>query len=416
MGEDQTTIDQDSTPIPLMILSTIEIFGIGLYAPVAAIGLWTLPPQHFPLIIGLFVLTWPLFFFSMTLIHELGHLIAGKLVGLTPILVILGKLTITCERGVIRLHFARQGSWRSGGVQALPRSAIALRARMCLYLLGGPVMAIIVSIAVFITTAVFAAPAFQPGLWWLALYLMVGIGFAQFLPTTNTKRAHDDRQIVFFSDGRALARWWSCPPAAERALALQVIIRIHNEECALKDLPDEWLDRATAFIDDQIDAVLAKSFALGRALVRGDDVAIHCQLRYFTKDAAPLPSETAFYILSGIARYLTQQLGPSRPTVMLYAALIANEREDIASARAILDRLPTAIPSELRGLHLHASAMTLHGEGHQDEACALLDRALAASDETAMASPLSAEEIATLQQFHARIAPGTATVPRTMVV
>ncbi len=103
----------------------VGVIGVGLFAAVMA------------LIVILFV---PLAF------HEMGHLLAGRLVGFKPYLLVLGPFGWRKTEGAFRFYWTGYWIQCSGLAGASPLDSRNLRNRTAIFILGGPLASLILAI------------------------------------------------------------------------------------------------------------------------------------------------------------------------------------------------------------------------------------------------------------------------------
>ncbi|MEJ2748103.1 MAG: hypothetical protein P8183_09380, partial [Anaerolineae bacterium] len=84
-----------------------------------------------------------LIFLLTTAVHELGHLLAGKLVGLRLHLLIIGPLRVVRENGRLRVSLQKSVAIFNGMTKSLPEDARNLPHRLLAYTLGGPLASLL---------------------------------------------------------------------------------------------------------------------------------------------------------------------------------------------------------------------------------------------------------------------------------
>jgi hypothetical protein len=72
-------------------------------------------------------------------VHELGHLVAGLLVGLEPTMVVFGPLRLVRESGKIRLRLNTLLFGNAAITRVRPIEALWSRSRFATFIIGGPV-------------------------------------------------------------------------------------------------------------------------------------------------------------------------------------------------------------------------------------------------------------------------------------
>jgi hypothetical protein len=94
-----------------------------------------------------FLLAFPILLFMLwisTIVHELGHLLAALLMGLRIQEIVIEPLQIVRKGRAVRFRLAF--SQRAGHVIAYPRDANRIRLRMMVFIAGGPVANLLVSL------------------------------------------------------------------------------------------------------------------------------------------------------------------------------------------------------------------------------------------------------------------------------
>ena len=81
-----------------------------------------------------------------TAVHELGHLLAGRLVGLRFHLLIIGPLRISRENGRLRMDLHKSAAIFSGMTGSTPGDARNLSQRLLIFTLGGPLASLLQAI------------------------------------------------------------------------------------------------------------------------------------------------------------------------------------------------------------------------------------------------------------------------------
>jgi len=112
-------------------------------------GYRRIPLWQTSLIIALFLLRTPfevyLLILAVTLVHELGHCLAGWIAGLEFGQIRVGPLSVDCDK---RLNWEwNRGTIVGGEALMLPKGKSAIRARLSAYILGGPIANIGVGIS-----------------------------------------------------------------------------------------------------------------------------------------------------------------------------------------------------------------------------------------------------------------------------
>jgi hypothetical protein len=151
-------------------------------------------------------------------VHEAGHLLAGSLAGLRPLVVAMGPLLLIRGNGRLRFHLNRHPATWGGLVVCVPRQTDApvgnsLVQRMLIYIAGGPAMSLLAAMAALGLMSALASPAWSAALALFATFSLA-LGAAALIPSTQPGGMQ--------SDGRRLVRLMAGGSEAEQDAALIV--------------------------------------------------------------------------------------------------------------------------------------------------------------------------------------------------
>jgi hypothetical protein len=187
--------------------------------------------------------------FSVTAIHELGHLIVGVLVGFRCSSLFLGPLQVNAPFK-LSLNPDRR-SWWHGGVTLVPDRPEKLRAGAIAMVLAGPAANLLTGCAVLLLP-------YPKGFFsWLFIVASLLAGVIElFLPIRGPTFVFDGRRIwMLLWDRRRAERW----------LALMKLIADTRDGVYPELLSPELLVKATAVRDDSADTVTAHALAFSAA-------------------------------------------------------------------------------------------------------------------------------------------------------
>jgi hypothetical protein len=187
--------------------------------------------------------------FSVTAIHELGHLIVGVLVGFRCSSLFLGPLQVNAP---FRLSLnPDRRSWWHGGVTLVPDRPEKLRAGAIAMVLAGPAANLLTGCAVLLL------PCPKGFFSWLFIVASLLAGVIElFLPIRGPTFVFDGRRIwMLLWDRRRAERW----------LALMKLLGDTRDGVSPELLSPELLVRATAVRDDSADTVTAHALAFSAA-------------------------------------------------------------------------------------------------------------------------------------------------------
>jgi hypothetical protein len=233
---------------------------------------WTFSKSVF---VGLFAF---LIGFSVTAIHELGHLIVGVCVGFRCRSLFLGPLQFNAP---FRIGFNPDPrSWWHGGVTLVPVKPDRLRAGAIAMVFAGPAANLLSGLAVLLLP-------YPKGIFsglFIVASLVAGV-IELFLPVRGPTFVFDGRRIWMLLWDRARGERW---------LALMKLIADAREGVPPELMSAGLLAQATAVRDDSADTVIAYAFAYSAAFHQHHDVEagqmLDVALRY-AGHAAPATRE-----------------------------------------------------------------------------------------------------------------------------
>jgi len=140
-------------------------------------------------------------FFIVVLIHETGHLIAGKAVGFSFYMITVGPFKIQKFGTHLRPGINKHLNISGGLTLMLPQESDPDDSKMYWYIAGGPLASIIVGIfstAVLVITVVpeISAPAFLNYALFVTGFLSFIIGFISIIPTNSMTFSSDGSQLI----------------------------------------------------------------------------------------------------------------------------------------------------------------------------------------------------------------------------
>jgi hypothetical protein len=191
--------------------------------------------------------------FSVTAVHELGHLIVGVCVGFRCSSMFLGPLQFNAPFR-ISLNPDRR-SWWHGGVTLVPEGADRLRAAAMVF--AGP------GVNLLTGTVVLQLPYEKGYFSWLfiAASLLAGV-IELFLPI---------RGPTFVFDGLRIWMLFLDPKRGDRWLAVMRLIADVRDGVSPESMSADLLAKATAVRDESTDTVIAHAFGYSTAFHRHHD-------------------------------------------------------------------------------------------------------------------------------------------------
>jgi hypothetical protein len=185
-------------------------------------------------------------------IHELGHLFVGWLMGFRFVMIRVGPIQVTAP---FHVSLSRGGDVRANGATAmLPKSTTGLRLRMFVFTLAGPVANLLSALAIILTVGVRSGFS----VWFVLMSVLLGIGNC--IPFSMLSRISDGKRLVMLlrNDGRG-----------ERWLAITQLAVDLMEGVAPEDLRPDFIALATAIRDESPDTVAAHAFAYSASWYKG---------------------------------------------------------------------------------------------------------------------------------------------------
>ena len=285
-------------------LAIAAFVGCVLGAAAGALALWsgsvstaTLPrPGAWPLAVAWTALL--LAAFLAVFVHELGHILAGMLVGYQAFLLIVGPFRIERSATQWHLHWNRELLLYGGLAGAMPRGRLSsgqLTRRLAAFTAGGPLTSLVagglgwwVLPPVRFSTDATAAWLFAATLGQAFAFGSLLIGVITLVP---------GRTAGFLTDGARLRLLAMGGPAAEREAALQGIFGASMAGVRPRDWPSELVAMALRAEDDSVLHVVACQLAQMQAADAGDTPrARHLLESVLARvDAVPALGQPALY-------------------------------------------------------------------------------------------------------------------------
>lgn len=234
------------------------------------------------------VLLWlPLFWFVAVLVHELGHVVAGRLAGMRFVLLAVGPLKLVNVRGSLRVRLnTTPGMW--GGLALMvPANTDRFRARLALLVAGGPLASLLLAAVLAVAAAnLEGAPRTGAA---VGSLLSGAIAVATLIPVTIGGYASDGGQLLGLlrRDG-----------AAEIRGAIATIAGASMSGTRPRDYDSTLIERALALSVDGMPRVGTLILAALRSVDRGEDASA------FFGPLEPLYSGTPDGMRQGVAVWL----------------------------------------------------------------------------------------------------------------
>jgi hypothetical protein len=307
----------------------------------------------------------PALYFGV-LLHELGHLVAGRSAGFELRTLMVGAFLLTRDAQGWSVRFMPRRILGGGLTSMVPTSAERLVDRFIRFALGGPAASVLLLVITTILMVIVPSSAGVRVLFLVNLLLVIGAC------SPYTWRGHS-------SDGKVLLLLTRKGPAAERLAALLYILALDTQQIEPGDWPREQVEKIGVPTKDT-------SFLISAVSVRYAD-ALH--------------SGSADRIAEAIERALSVNL-EARPEVRRGFYVAAScfhgiHRNNVALAEAWLESARTVKGAvTLRDWDSKALASIALAKGERAQASELLTRYLALLDRRPASGLIAAERARTV--------------------
>ncbi|MCB9421475.1 MAG: hypothetical protein H6667_16850 [Ardenticatenaceae bacterium] len=291
-----------------------------------------------------------------TTIHELGHLLAGKLVGLRFHLLIIGPLRLSRENGRLSLGWQRGSAFFNGLTSSIPYDNRDLSRRLLIFILGGPLASLVQALlAGWLFFHWRADVSFINNITWAAesAALLAILGAIYFLSALKPGSTYSGQP----ADGGRLISLLRRGPEAERWCALAALDGADQRGQRPRDWDESLIRQALQGFDHTQDGQNARLLAYQWAL---DNGRIADANRWLEEAIAIRP---------------TWLPGTQVRLVWEKAYLSARCLHDAVQARRGLDQIRQKLTNQPQ--HLRAEAAVLLAEGDKDQAKITAQAALA---------------------------------------
>ncbi len=292
-------------------------------------------------------------------VHEVGHLLGGRIAGFRALLLVVGPLRVERSEVGTRVGLNRSLGLAGGLAVSAPRDTRDLRRRTLLLVAGGPAASLLAGAAAYAARAALGLGALPAGAGAGTTLGSVGLlAFAVFSAAIGVAALIPGRTSGFYTDGARILRLLRGGPDTEREVAILALTGLSMGGRRPREWDPALVERASALPDDTPFGVAGRMMAHSAALDRGD-VAV---ARRYLEEALEL----------------REALPPAmRPGILLQGAYFAAAHDgDAARARALLADSGGGllIPAHQR---LLAEAAVVLAEGDAARAVELLDGAAA---------------------------------------
>lgn len=299
------------------------------------------------------VATCYLFLLVVVLVHELGHLVGGRLVGFHLRSLIVGPFELhLTEKG----RFTRVGDWRRTGgfVRMLPQSTDRLSFRFALFVLAGPVVSISFAFAMLEWFRLTPVPNHMDSLSRVLVYesililcwMAFGILPGTLVPFTSRGGNATDMKVVW--------TLWRSKVGRDRYIAILLLSREILAGLRARDWTSSYCDIATETEDGDAEEVRARLLAYYHGLDSGRTEYARAQLARAVKVAKDLRKKRG---IQGDLALLESALG---------SALIDHDADAAEQKLGEIGHLGEAV--EGYGFAIRAAVAALRGQRLDAEA------------------------------------------------
>lgn len=246
-------------------------FGMLTGSAIARFGLLDVPRQDARTLLYLL----PFLLLTVLAVHELGHLLGGRLMGFRFCMFAAGPLLIVRENERIRVKFNRALSLWGGIASALPVTFTDITRGMFVFTAFGPLTSFFFAAALWPVDLLAARTA--------SLFSLL-IGLVTLVPMQTGG---------FLSDGGRMLMFLREPVKAKRWTALAMLSSLSLAMVRPRDWPEEVLTAARALPDDSADDVAAAWLEHKAALDRGELGRAASAIDYVDARRGQLPKITS---------------------------------------------------------------------------------------------------------------------------
>lgn len=214
-----------------------------------------------------FLALWLLVYYLGIGLHETGHFLVARAVGLAPHMLIIGPIRLTWDEDKVTAQFERR--FPMGGLVIVrPQSGQMLPRQMALMTAGGPGAS--VAVALVCLAIAFAwpeqwitegLPGYVPAFFLLLGFMSALLAVLSLFPS---------RLGGLVTDGSRLIRLWRGGPEAERDAVIWSVLATMYGPTRLSAVPAELIESATRLADGSLEECQAHALAYSFALDRGD--------------------------------------------------------------------------------------------------------------------------------------------------
>jgi hypothetical protein len=282
------------------------------------------------------------------LVHELGHVLAGRIAGFRFLLLIAGPLKVVREGTSIRFRFNRNVQLAGGIASSVPLDSHGLCGRMALMTAAGPLASLLLLLLLRAgAVGLSDGSSLAAEVLGIGAVISGGVGLFTLLPIRSRGFYNDGARLLMLARGGAVARRW---------VALAALTGLGTTDQRPRDWDSDLLRQVRGHPDRTVDHAYGLLLSYYAALDMGEEAR-----------AGTLIDE-----LLGI---LGMVPSPVRAAMLTEAAFFsASHRGDAPLARMLLERAQNGLVE--RHVRLRAEAALLHAMGRPGQASARAGEAI----------------------------------------
>jgi hypothetical protein len=264
---------------------------------------------------------------GVTAVHEVGHLLAGRLARLQFYLLIIGPMQLRRINNRLQLGWQRGLGFFNGMAACLPHSSHRLRQRMMLFAAGGP----LASLALALLAAGLAAQwrqrplLYRDAAWLWEMAVLTAVVSAIFFLTTFRPGRYPNG---FMTDGGRLALLLQNGQQAQRWCALLLLNMADVKGVRPRSWDEALVQQTLLLADHSYDGVMARLLAYQQALDKNE------------------LAQAAVLIDEALASQFAWVGGMQMRLLLEKAYLLARHEQDPQEATRLLPRLRT-VPQQI---------------------------------------------------------------------
>ncbi|HEX7241865.1 MAG TPA: hypothetical protein VF263_16405 [Longimicrobiaceae bacterium] len=229
-------------------------------------------------------------------VHEVGHLLGGRIAGFRALLLVVGPLRVERSEVGTRVGLNRSLGLAGGLAVSVPRDTRDLRRRTLLLVAGGPAASLLAGAAAYAARSGLGLGSLPAGAGAGAGTTLASVGllaFAVFSAAIGVATLIPGRTSGFYTDGARILRLLRGGPDTEREVAILALTGLSMGGRRPREWDPALVERANALPDDTPFGVAGRMMAHSAALDRGDVAAARRHLEEALELREALPSRHA---------------------------------------------------------------------------------------------------------------------------